>query len=148
MKLCREIGGPPILTRHINDTGNAGMMGVRWREIIRESDPRSELHPQVTDIGGEVLIKSQFDAFHGTNLEKRLKAAGVRQLIITGVMTNLCCETTARSAFVRGFDVIMPVDATAAYNYEFHLATFLNIAYMFSRPLTTKELIASLNGTI
>jgi nicotinamidase-related amidase len=61
-------------------------------------------------------------------------------------MTNMCCETTARSAFVKGFDVVMPVDATAAYNYEFHLATFLNLAYMFSRPIKTKTLIDSLSN--
>ena len=61
-------------------------------------------------------------------------------------MTNLCCETTARSAFIRGFDVIMPVDATAAYNYEFHLATFLNLAYMFTRPVKTESLVGMLKN--
>ena len=64
---------------------------------------------------------------------------------MTGVMTNMCCETTARSAFVRGFEVIMPVDATAAYNYEFHLATFLNMSYMFAAPLNTTTLIKMMN---
>lgn len=141
MEVCRNAGMPVILTRHLNTMDNAGMMGVRWEALIREEDPRSSIHPDVLAVGGEVIEKNQFDAFHGTQLEKRLLAAGVKQIIISGVMTNLCCETTARSAFVKGFEVIMPVDATAAYNYEFHLATFLNLAYMFAKPLTTDELI-------
>ncbi|MEN8225399.1 MAG: isochorismatase family protein [Bacteroidota bacterium] len=145
MEVCNGFGMPVILTRHLNTKDDAGLMGIRWHEVIKERDPRSEIHKDITNIGGEVLRKSQFDAFYNTYLEKRLKAAGVKQLIITGVMTNLCCETTARSAFVKGFEVILPVDATAAYNYEFHLATFLNMAYMFSRPITTQDLIKLMN---
>ncbi|MDT8392562.1 MAG: isochorismatase family protein [Bacteroidales bacterium] len=146
MEICKGYGMPVILTRHMNTKENAGLMGVRWHEVIREGDPRSEIHPDVSAIGGEIIHKGQFDAFHGTQLEKRLLAAEVKQIIITGVMTNMCCETTARSAFVKGFEVIMPVDATAAYNYEFHLATFLNMAYIFSRPLTTGSLIKMMDG--
>lgn len=145
MEVCKSVAMPIIMTRHVNTMSNAGMMAVRWQELIREEDPRSEIHKDVVDIGGEELKKNQFDAFHDTQLEKRLQAAGVKQIIMTGVMTNLCCETTSRSAFVKGFEVIMPVDATAAYNYEFHLATFLNMAYLFSTPITTEALIKLIN---
>lgn len=145
MEACKSLGIPVILTRHLNTMKNAGMMGKRWTELIREQDPRSQLNQKVIDAGGEVMHKSQFDAFYDTQLEKRLRAAEVRQIIMTGVMTNMCCETTARSAFVRGFEVIMPVDATAAYNYEFHLATFLNMSYMFAAPLNTTTLIKMMN---
>lgn len=145
MEACKGFAMPVIMTRHLNTMSNAGLMGVRWQELIREEDPRSEINEDIVAIGGEVLEKSQFDAFHDTQLEKRLRAAGVKQIIMTGVMTNLCCETTARAAFVKGFDVIMPVDATAAYNYEFHLATFLNMAYMFSMPVDTESLLKLMN---
>jgi len=145
MDVCHSHGMPVILTQHLNTREDAGLMGIRWHEVIREEDPRSAIHDDIEEKGGEVLKKSQFDAFHNTNLEKRLNAAGVKQIIISGVMTNLCCETTARSAFVKGFEAILPVDATAAYNYEFHLATFLNMAYMFSKPLKTVELIKLMN---
>lgn len=141
MKVCKRLEVPIILSRHINSKEDAGMMGFRWKELIKKDDHRSEIHEDILSIGGELLEKSQFDAFYNTNLEKQLKDKGIKQLIICGVMTNLCCETTARSAFVRGFEVVMPVDATAAYNFEFHLATFLNMAYMFSQPLKTHTLI-------
>lgn len=144
MKLCHRLKVPVILTRHINSEEDAGMMGIRWKELIKKDDHRSEIHEDLLEIGGEILEKSQFDAFYKTDLENRLKEKGIKQLIICGVMTNLCCETTARSAFVRGFEVVMPVDATAAYNYEFHLATFLNLAYMFNRPLKTHTLLQSI----
>lgn len=145
MESCKALGIPVILTRHINNMRNAGLMGKRWSELIREKDPRSELNEKIITAGGEIIHKSQFDAFYDTQLEKRLRAAEVKQIIMSGVMTNMCCETTARSAFIRGFEVIMPVDATAAYNYEFHLATFLNMAYMFSTPINTKALIKMMN---
>ena len=141
MEVCTAYGMPVILTRHLNNKSDAGLMGIRWHDVIREEDPLSEIHEDIEKIGGEELRKSQFDAFHNTTLEKRLKAAGVKQIIITGVMTNMCVETTARSAFVKGFEAIIPVDATAAYNYEFHLATFLNMSYIFSLPIKTNDLI-------
>lgn len=145
MEVCTAYGMPVILTRHVNTRADSGLMGIRWHEVIKEEDPLSNIHEDIEKIGGEVLNKSQFDAFHDTNLEKRLKAAGVKQIIMTGVMTNLCIESTARSAFVKGFEAIIPVDATAAYNYEFHLATFLNMAYIFSRPVKTDDLIKQMD---
>jgi nicotinamidase-related amidase len=144
MKACRSLLIPVILTRHLNTYEDAGMMGIRWNELIKADDARSEIHADILSMGGEVLEKSQFDAFYKTGLEEKLRQKGIEQLIICGVMTNLCCETTARSAFVHGFDVVMPVDATAAYNYEFHLATFLNLSYMFARPMNTFSLINKL----
>lgn len=145
MQACHAMKMPVILTRHLNNKDNAGMMGIRWHELINEKDPRSNILEDIAAMGGKVLKKSQFDAFYETDLEQQLLHAGVKQLIITGLMTNLCCESTARSAFVKGFDVVMPVDATAAYNYEFHLATFLNLAYLFSRPVKTSTLLDLLN---
>jgi nicotinamidase-related amidase len=141
MKACREFDIPIICTRHVNTQEDAGMMGIRWHDLIREKDARSEICKDIPVQDAMVLKKPQFDAFFETELENTLREKGVKQLIITGVMTNLCVETTARSAFIKGFDVILPVDATAAYNYEFHLATFLNYAYMFSRPVKTADLI-------
>jgi nicotinamidase-related amidase len=59
-------------------------------------------------------------------------------------MTNLCCETTVRSAFVKGFRPVLPIDATAAYNRQFHLATFKNLSFGFTPLMTTIEVIERL----
>ncbi len=146
MKACHNRGIPVFITRHINTKDDAAMMGIRWHEIILKEDPRSEIDKDILEAGGTELIKSQFDAFYKTDLEERLRNAGVKQIILVGVMTNVCCETTARVAFIKGFDVVMPVDATAAYNYEFHLATFLNMSYLFSRPIITNTLLDHLKN--
>ncbi|MCK4594746.1 isochorismatase family protein, partial [bacterium] len=80
-------------------------------------------------------------AFFETPLEALLNEKQVTQLVICGVMTHLCCETTARSAFVRGFQVILPVDATATYTKELHRATLLTLSHGFAIPLLTKNLV-------
>ncbi len=92
-----------------------------------------------------VVIKSQYDAFYKTNLLQLLKNDKIKQVVITGVMTNLCCETTARSAFVRGFEVLFVVDGTATQNELMHRATIINLAYGFAVPVRTQDLIKQLN---
>ena len=136
---------PVYLTQHINDEGNAGMMGIRWKEVITADHPYAAVSDKVNLPSCKVIRKPQFDAFHDSGLENELRDKGLSQLIITGVMTNLCCETTVRSAFVRGFEPVMPVDATAAYNYNFHLSTFSNLAYGFMQVLSSEQVIKMLD---
>ena len=87
-----------------------------------------------------VIKKTQYDGFYQTPLEDILREKGISQLVITGVMSHLCCETTARTAFVRGFTVFFPIDGTATYNEDFHWATFLNLSHGFVIPLLIEDL--------
>ena len=100
----RAADRPIIFTRHINTDADAGMMSRWWRDTIREDSPESKITAFDTT-SGVVVQKSQYDAFYNSSLEETLRGRGVEQIVITGVMTHLCCETTARSAFVRGFEV-------------------------------------------
>ena len=134
---------PVIVTRHLNTEENAGVMADWWEDLIREEDDLSEIIPELEINGARVIHKSQYDAFYNTPLDNFLKTGSVKQLVITGVMTHLCCETTARSAFVRGFEVFFPVDATASYNEEFHKASVLNLTHGFAVPVLTEELLRS-----
>jgi isochorismate hydrolase len=68
----------------------------------------------------------------------------VEQLVITGVTTHLCCESTARSAFMRGFAVFMAIDGTATLNRELHLASLRALAHGFAVPLLVSDLLAAL----
>jgi isochorismate hydrolase len=90
-------------------------------------------------------MKNQYDAFYNTDLEEYLRSKSVEQVIICGLLANLCCETTARSAFVRGFEVFFPVDATAAYNRDFHISTFRNLGFGFCPIIKTSELTSSID---
>ncbi|HUT97872.1 MAG TPA: isochorismatase family protein [bacterium] len=129
-----------VLTRHTNTRENAGAMGRWWRDLIEDGDPMGELDPRL-DARGLVIVKTQYDAFYGTDLEKILRERGVCNVVVSGVMTHLCCGTTARSAFVRGFDVYLPVDATATYTEALHRASLLTLSHGFAVPLLTCDLL-------
>jgi isochorismate hydrolase len=58
-------------------------------------------------------------------------------------MTHLCCETTARSAFMRGFEVFFTIDGTATYNEEHHWAALLNLAHGFATPVLVDEVVSA-----
>ena len=137
---------PVILTRHLNSTRNARLMAKWWKDLIHEANPLSEIIVELRVPNGIVLNKSQYDAFYETPLEDVLKKNRVNQVVICGVMTHLCCETTARSAFMRGVEVFFTVDGTATYNENFHLATLLNLSHGFATPTLVNELLTSLRN--
>ncbi len=137
---------PLIFTRHINTTGNAGMMSSWWKDVISVQDPLSEIIPAFDLTRGMVIQKSQYDAFYGTDLDDQLHRLNVKQVIICGVMTHLCCETTARSAFVHGYEVIFPVDGTATYNLAYHRASLVNLAHGFASPVMMKDIMGAIRG--
>jgi isochorismate hydrolase len=80
------------------------------------------------------------------DLEKILRAKGIQDLIISGVMTNLCCETTARDAFMRDYRVFFLIDGTAIGKEDHHLATLKNLGYGFAYLITCDELIENLKS--
>jgi isochorismate hydrolase len=135
---------PIIQTRHINTADDAGLMASWWREVLVEDQPFSQIDPQLGQRGDIVLNKTRYDAFFETDLEKILKEKRIRQLVICGVMTHLCCETTARSAFMRGFEVFFVVDGTATQNEAFHRASLLTLSHGFAHLTLVTGLLSLL----
>ncbi len=133
---------PVIFTRHVNSQEDAGMMSVWWRDLIGEGSPLSQIVAAMQVGDSPVITKHQYDAFYETDLEEVLRQAEVHQVLVSGVMTHLCCETTARSAFMRGFEVFFLVDGTATFNEAFHRASLTNLAHGFA-TLTLAEEISS-----
>ena len=131
---------PIICTRHLNSQEDAGLMAQWWDNLLTEKDDLSEITPALNLPDSIIIKKTQYDGFYRTPLEDVLRKRGISQLIITGVMSHLCCETTARSAFVRGFNVFFPIDGTATYNEDFHLAALLNLSHGFAVPVLMEEL--------
>jgi isochorismate hydrolase len=134
-------GQPVVFTRHLNNAQNAASMARWWRDTITDEHPLRGIHSQFDTTGHQTLVKSQYDAFYQTDLETSLKQRGLTQVVITGVMTHLCCETTARSAFMRGFEVFFVVDGTATYNQSFHRASLLNLSHGFATPVLTAGIL-------
>lgn len=132
---------PIIYTQHINTPENAGMLKEWWGEIITTENDFYKLSQRLYIPGAPVVIKTQYDAFYRTNLRKILNENKIKQVVITGVMTNLCCETTARSAFIQGFKVFFVVDGTCTQNEVMHRATLINLAYGFAIPVLTEDIL-------
>jgi biuret amidohydrolase len=106
--------------------------GTKGAEIIKELKPLSK---------EKIIYKHRYSAFYNTDLEIYLRGLGVTDLIITGIMTGICCESTARDAFQRDFRVFMIGDATAAGDDELHLNSLKILAYAFAYILTANEII-------
>jgi nicotinamidase-related amidase len=105
------------LAVRIGDQGPMGRILVRGE---RGHDIIPELYPQDDE---PVIDKPGKGAFHATDLHEILREAGVRQLIVTGVTTEVCVATTVREANDRGYDCLIPEDCVASYYPDFHKAS-------------------------
>lgn len=90
--------------------------------------------------------KYRYSAFTDASpeIESRLRARGADLLIITGTVTNVCCESTARDAMMKNFDIVMISDANAARTDQEHVGALLNVWQFFGDVMTTDELIERL----
>ena len=75
------------------------MMKKWWRQLMDVTAPETRILDELQPNTEDVIKKSQYDAFFNTDLKDRLHSQEITQIVVTGVMTHLCCETTARSAF-------------------------------------------------
>ncbi|XVF01773.1 hypothetical protein REPUB_Repub04eG0118000 [Reevesia pubescens] len=150
INLCRQASIPVFFTRHCHKSpADYGMLGEWWEnDLIFDGTPYSELIPEIGRLSeaDEVVEKNTYSAFQNTRLQEMLVGKGVEEVIITGVMTNLCCETTAREAFVKGFRVFFSTDATATSDLELLEATLKNMAYRFAYLVDCKRLQQGLFG--
>lgn len=147
MTVFRLAGRPVIFTRHVHhpSLSDAGIMGWWWDGMCMEGSPESEIHPGIAPLPGEkVILKHRYSAFYNTDLETILRVGKIEDLVISGVMTNMCCESTARDAYFRDYRVFFPADATGSVNEEFHLASLLNLAYGFAHITKTSDIIEQL----
>ncbi|MFA4874637.1 MAG: isochorismatase family cysteine hydrolase [bacterium] len=144
--LFRAAGRPVVFTRHAHRRGSdTGEMGRWWRNYLPWAGTRhAELIPEIAPRQGEpVITKTRYSAFEGTRLAAYLRRKRVSKLVICGVMTNFCVETTARHAFMKDFEVIVVSDACCSSKTRYHRASLLNLAYGFARISTTQQLLHS-----
>lgn len=94
---------------------------------------------------GDIVVtgKSSIDAFLGTNLDSILRANGINEVVICGLLSNVCIESTIRSAYDRRYRVKALTDATATISMEEHKQATSNSWSYFSEPLTTAEWLSS-----
>lgn len=108
------------------------MLARWWGDLIIYGTDEWEQIKELSPKSAEPIIdKTRYSAFYGTNLDEWLHQNAIEDLIITGVLTNCCCETTARDAFVRDYRVFFVADGTATVNEELHLASLKNLVFGF-----------------
>jgi nicotinamidase-related amidase len=151
--VCRAAGVLVIHTSHVlrPDGSNMGVLGeiappVKGG-IINKGAESAALHKGlVVDARDILLDKPRFGAFHGTDLELTLRARGIDTVIISGIATSVCCETTAREAMVRDFRVFFLSDGTATGGMgdvspaELQKAALTTLGFLFAQVLTVDEM--------
>jgi nicotinamidase-related amidase len=153
---------PIVFLKHANraDGSDAGRMGdfssAGEEDSFVEGTPRVELIPELhVQPGDVVIVKRRYSAFLGTDLEAVLHTARERAVVICGLMTSFCCETTARDAHGRDYEVLFAADAVEgpdledaegrAVPHDVVLAnTVTALGAGFAEIVTTDEVIARL----
>jgi len=121
----RRAGRPVIFIKHMHrkDGSDAGRMGDFGspddQSSFVEGTPEVELHPELDHRQDDiVVVKRRYSAFAGTDLEAVLRTAGVQAIVLCGMMTSFCCETTARDGHGRDYEVLFVPDAIAGPDLE------------------------------
>jgi len=140
----REAGLPVFHVRHLNLTPGSS---------FHPDAPGSRIKALVRPLEGEPVIEKVVNsAFIGTDLEERLRRHGITSVVITGLTTNHCVETTARMAGNLGFDTSFVSDATATFDRagpdgvrhaaeDIQAMTLSNLNGEFATIVTTDELL-------
>jgi len=101
------------------------------------------MKPQAGDL--VVTGKKGLDAFPNTDLEELLRKNGVETVALGGFLTNCCVESTMRTAYEKGFNVVTLTDCTATTSAEGQKAATEGTYGMFSKPMTADDFVAELN---
>jgi len=157
---CREAGVLVVHTRvwMAKDHSDLGVMAELVPPFIvdlyTEGSPAAELH-EALDVAPEDLIvsKTRYGAFHGTDLARQLRERGTEAVIISGIATNICCETTAREAAQHDFRVVFLSDGTATSDMngvpaeELQRATLASLGMVFAQLATVEEVTEQIQAS-
>lgn len=142
----RDAGRPVVLTRHGAEDGHdPAMMGRWWRDQLRRGEERAALVATLADWPADrVLDKAHYSAFQDTDLQGWLARRGCDAVVVAGVMTHLCCETTVRAAFMLGLAPVLVADACASQDEELHLGALRGLAHGFAVVTDTDTVLGAL----
>lgn len=146
IRTCRETGTLVVHTRMwmARDRSDLGVMAELVPPFIvdlyTEGAPTAELHAALDVAPVDLVVdKTRYGAFYGTDLAQQLRHRGIDTVIVSGIATNICCETTAREAAQHDFHVVFLSDGTATKEmngvaaYDLHQATLASIGMVFGQ---------------
>ncbi|WP_281289256.1 cysteine hydrolase family protein [Nesterenkonia populi] len=147
---ARDAGIPVIFTRYVYSPGLVDFGAIRTERArkryearaLSPEDPGVDIVPELAPRQGEVVIdKSRPSAFYGTRLEPVLTGLGIRNLVICGVTTNICVESTARDAGQRDYGTFVARDAVAEFTQDRNDHSLFAIEWFFGKVLSVKEIV-------
>jgi len=150
----RRAGGTVVWIKHTNAEA-AGSPWPRFMEFsagwgqalndaLRPGSEGHALYPELqVEDGDEIVPKNRFSALiqGSSDLHERLQAKGIDTLIVTGTITNVCCESTARDAMMLNYKVHFISDANAARTDAEHNGTLANMLLWFADVRSTESVI-------
>ena len=109
----------------------------------------AEIVKDMTPEPGDIVIEGKrgFDAFASTNLDFILRSKGITTIALGGFLTNCCVESTMRTGYEKGYQVYTLTDCLAATSQSEHDNAISNDYPMFSRPVTSTDFVAALDGS-
>ncbi len=110
----------------------------------------AEIAKDMTPEPGDIVIEGKrgFDAFASTNLDFILRSKGITTIALGGFLTNCCVESTMRTGYEKGYQVYTLTDCLAATSQSEHDNAISKDYPMFSRPVTSTEFVAALDGSV
>jgi nicotinamidase-related amidase len=106
---ARAVGASIIYVQHCGPEGAIDQPGT----------PGWEIHPAVAPIEGDAVVQKHHpDAFQDTSLQRELESRGIERLIITGIQTEYCIDTTCRRAYSLNYSVVLVMDAHSTWGTD------------------------------
>jgi nicotinamidase-related amidase len=115
-----------------------------YPDVARELDCTEVIDELAPASGDPIIEKFGYGAFHGTALADTLRAFGVEALVVTGTVTQICVEETAREAFHHGFRTTIVEDAVSSFAPDLHAAALKNFAIKFGWVEMSAALVKAL----
>lgn len=150
---CRELEIPIIFIQTIHSPWTNSRSWLKRMKGAAEKMrvcPPNEFGSQFYIVKPEendcIVIKHRYSAFVGTDLNLILRSKGIENVLVTGVATNVCVETTARDAYNLDYNVFFVEDCCGAYDRAEHEATLNNIEKYFGTVVTSGSLMENLKG--
>ena len=108
----------------------------------------AEIVEDLRPVAGDIILEGKrgLDAFASTNLDFILRSKGIETVALGGFLTNCCVESTMRSAYERGYEVVTLTDCVAGTSIEEHANAIKYDYPMFSKPMTSQEFVGVLTA--
>ena len=157
VKKARELGATIVYApitftedyRELSQTPYGILKGVVDSKSFRQGTWGAAIVDVLKPEPGDIVIEGKrgLDGFATTNLDFILRARGISTIALGGFLTNCCVESTMRSGYEKGFDVVTLTDCTATLSDEEQRFSIEKNYPMFSRPMTHDAFLAELTGT-